>query len=237
MERIQFIHPPRTNPATSTFAIAASCAFHALTLGSLLGLACYYQSQAPPSPSGSAAGAPTITLEAMVVAPTRPEPPPASVAAFTPPTIPMLSPPTVDKTPQTPIAPTKIPDDGVPVLPLRLSKSAPGKTEEPHHTISHATTPSSAKPVAATKPSSYAPGINFLPHPPYPTEAQNRGLMGTVYVDVHFDAKGRVTSVDVTESSGVKVLDSETQSFIRTKWHCPSYAGQIIKVPVKYHLE
>lgn len=172
----------------------------------------------------------------MVVAPTRPEPPPVPVAALTPPTIPMLCPPSVTKPLQCPVTPAKLPDDGVPVLPLRVSKSTQGKTEEPHHTISHATTTSSAKPAAALA-SSYAPGVNVLPHPPYPVDAQNRGQTGTVIVYVKFDAQGNVAHAEVSESSGVPSLDSATKSFIRSHWHSTDYAGQAICQPVQYSLE
>jgi len=206
---------------------------HMLTLGSLLGLAFYYQSQPQPPASGSAAGAPTITLEAMVISPTPPDPPPTPTAALTPPTIPMEYPPTVVKQPQTPIVPVKLPDDGVPVLPMRISKSTLTKTEAPHHT----TTPSNAKPAAAAASSSYAPGVNILPHPPYPADAQSRGQTGTVVMSVTFDAQGNVTHAEVSESSGVPSLDATTKLFIRAHWHSTDYAGQSICQPVKYALE
>jgi len=76
-----------------------------------------------------------------------------------------------------------------------------------------------------------------LPHPPYPTEAQDRGQTGTVYLDVQFDAQGSVVGTKVTQSSGVPILDSETRSFIRSHWHSSMYAGQIVNVPVQYKLE
>jgi TonB family protein len=237
MDRIQFIHQPSEPPGNHAYAIAASCAFHVLTLGGLLGMAFYYQSHAEPPVHGSAAGAPTIVLETMVVAPAPPERPPVPSPALTPPTVSQLCPPSVAKQIECPVAPVKLPDEGVPVLPLRMSQSALAKTDAPHHTTSHTATPSSAKPAAAAAASSYAPGENLLPHPPYPTEAQNRGLMGTVEVNVQFDTQGGVASVVVTHSSGVAVLDVQTRSFIRTNWHCPSFAGQLINVPVKYHLE
>ena len=94
MDRIQFIHSPRENPATSALAITASCALHTLTLGSLLGLTFYYHSHPPPSQTGSAAGTPTIILEAVIIAPEEPRPLPAP--ALTPPTRP--SKPTLAKT-------------------------------------------------------------------------------------------------------------------------------------------
>jgi protein TonB len=110
-----------------------------------------------------------------------------------------------------------------------------------HPAISHtaaATAQSSPpKPAAAASPSSYAPGVNVLPHPPYPTEARDRGQTGTVVMNVHFDARGDVALAEVAQSSGVPILDSETRSFIRAHWHSPAYAGRAVSVPVQYKLE
>jgi protein TonB len=230
MDRIQFIHPPRENPARNVRAILASCAFHALMLGALLGLTFYYQLHEPPPPSGSAAGAPTITLEAMVVVPT----PPAPTPVLTPPTVePPI--PTVAKPLQEPISPEKLPDEGLPVLPMKPSKQTLAKTpeQEPHRP----NTESSTKPAPAAMASSYAPGVNTLPHPPYPIEARNRGQTGTVVMFVRFDAQGNVEHAEVSVTSGVPELDSETKSFIREHWHSADYAGQTISQPVQYSLE
>jgi len=56
-------------------------------------------------------------------------------------------------------------------------------------------------------------------------------------MNVQFDAKGNVVHAEVAQSSGVPILDTETQSFIRTHWHSTTYAGQTISQPVKYSLE
>jgi TonB family protein len=92
------------------------------------------------------------------------------------------------------------------------------------------------KPAAPAAPSSYAPGLNVLPHPPYPVEARDRGQTGTVIMNVRFDLKGDVADAEVAQSSGVPILDSETRSFIRAHWHSPAYAGQAVSVPVQYKL-
>jgi TonB family protein len=121
---------------------------------------------------------------------------------------------------------------------MRMSKSALAKTEAPHHTTtSHMTPPSTAKPAAASASSSYAPGVNILPHPPYPVDAQSRGQTGTVVMYVMFDAQGNVTHAEVSESSGVPSLDAATKLFIRAHWHSTDYAGQSISQPVQYSLE
>jgi len=46
-----------------------------------------------------------------------------------------------------------------------------------------------------------------------------------------------VTSAEITQSSGVSILDTSTRAFIRLHWHSQTYAGQLISVPVKYRLE
>lgn len=136
------------------------------------------------------------------------------------------------------------PEATVPVLAMRPGKPAqkiPVKTQAAIHPASSHTATAKAqspsKPAAATSVSSYAPGVNVLPHPPYPLEAQDRSEKGTVYLDVQFDAQGSVVGTKVTQSSGVAVLDSETRSFIHAHWHCPMYAGQIVNVPVQYTLQ
>ena len=228
MDRIKFIHQPRGNPHHAR-AIFASCAFHALMLGVLLGVTIYYQLHPPSLPSGSPPGAPTITLQAMVVAPAPPEPPaptplPPAIAAWPPVSV-------VEPLPE-PLAPIKLPIDGVPILPIKQSNPILAQTHEPYHALAQ----TQAKPATASTPSSYSPGVNALPHPPYPTEAQSRGEHGTVTVLVHFDGQGNVSHVEVSESSGVPVLDAETKSFVREHWHCSDYAGQAISQPVEYSL-
>jgi protein TonB len=226
MHRIKFIHQPQSDrdPVRSRRAVFASCAFHGLALGLLLWLTFLYRAHLPLPKSGSAPGASIITLETMVVVTPAPQPiqppapiPPAPVALPTP----------------------KPPDVGVPVLAIKIIKPtppAPVKIQAPPHPmIAHATpTPSHPKPAAA---SSYAPGLNLLPHPPYPLEARNLGQTGTVIMNVQFDADGNVIRAEVAQSSGVPLLDSTTRSFIRAHWHSAAYAGQTISQPVEYSLE
>ena len=56
-------------------------------------------------------------------------------------------------------------------------------------------------------------------------------------MNVRFDARGGVTLAEVTQSSGVPLLDASTRSFIRGHWHSPAFAGQTVSVPVRYALE
>jgi len=239
MHRIDFIHKPRADggPARSLRAFLASCAFHGLLLCLILWLAFLYRSQMPPLKSGSAFGAPSISLEKMIIISPPPQPPAALPAPA--PTVAATMPPREPKTKPAP------PKATVPVLAVQPSQPMPAvepiasKTPTVIHTaISHpATTQAHPKPAAPASPSSYASGPNVLPHPPYPLEARDRGQTGTVVMHVQFDARGNVAQAEVAQSSGVPILDSETQSFIRAHWHSAAHAGQTISQPVQYSLE
>jgi protein TonB len=256
MSRIDFIHKPRADGSRrrGLRAFLASCAVHGLGICLLLGLAFLYRSQMPPPKSGSAPGAPSISLEKITIisppppppAPQPPKPAPAvgSILALPAPA------PTVAATPppREPEAKPAPPEEGVPVLALQPSKpmqAIQSKAAKTRAAIHPAISPAAAataqssppKPTASASPSSYAPGLNVLPHPPYPIEARDRGQTGTVVMIVQFDAGGDVAAAEVTQSSGVPLLDTATRSFIRAHWHSPAYAGQAVSVPVQYKLE
>jgi TonB family protein len=98
--------------------------------------------------------------------------------------------------------------------------------------------PAKPKPAAsASFASSYAPGQNVLPHPPYPEDAQNLDETGTVVMSVTFNIAGNVTQAEVSQSSGVRLLDTNTRSFILTHWHSTIFAGQTVTQPVRYTAE
>jgi protein TonB len=239
MSQLDLISSPRADKEQPhrLRAFLASCAFHGLVLCLILWLAFLYRSQMPPPKSGSAFGAPSISLEKMIIVsppPQHPAPAPA-IAATTPPRKPA---PAVGSKPAPPKA-------TVPVLAIRPSPPIPAvepiasKTPSVIHTaIAHpAATQAHPKPAAPASSSSYAFGPNVLPHPPYPLEARDRGQTGTVIMNVQFDTQGNVAQAEVAQSSGVLILDSETQSFIRAHWHSVAYAGQTINQPVQYSLE
>ena len=112
--------------------------------------------------------------------------------------------------------------------------------------------PPRPKPVVVSKPRFTAPkatgtgesanvsrlvvGSSGFPQPSYPYQAMLRHQTGTVSVNVLFDASGSVSDVEVTESSGVPILDSSTQSFIQANWHNESFAGRHVTVPVEYRM-
>ena len=168
-------------------------------------------------------------------------PPPNLTATPLPPTLTVMPPPRPRLSPRPNPSP---PPQGDRARPRHSASQAdstaqPTPTHKPKwrsspaiHDNGIATAQSSPpKPMAAASPSSYAPGVNVLPHPPYPIEARNRGQTGTVVMNVQFDARGGVSAADVSQSSGVPILDSETRSFIRAHWHSPSYAGQTVRRP------
>jgi TonB family protein len=242
MHRINFVHQPRSDgdPVRTLRAFIASCAFHGVLLGSVVGLSFYYSSHLPPIKSGSTPGVSVISLETMVI--TSPPPPKPAPLVPPPPVLPTpaTTPPPL---PRQLVAVPKLPDEGVPVLaalPNKPLPAPPAKTTVAiHPTISHPITAavSPAKQRTASALSSYAPGLNELPHPPYPSEARDRGETGVVVMNVQFDDKGDVAQAEVARSSGVPILDSETRSFIRAHWHSAVYAGQTISQPVEYSLE
>ena len=79
-------------------------------------------------------------------------------------------------------------------------------------------------------------GSNQFPQPPYPVEAEMKHQTGTVNVNIQFDGGGRVAEVEVSSSSGVSILDSNTRSWIRSRWHDTSFAGQTVSVPITYRM-
>jgi TonB family protein len=98
--------------------------------------------------------------------------------------------------------------------------------------------PTQPKPAAsASFASSYAPGENVLPHPPYPEDAQNLAETGTVVMSVTFNLAGNVTHAEVSQSSGVRLLDTSTRSFILSHWHSTTFAGETVMQPVRYTAE
>jgi TonB family protein len=79
-------------------------------------------------------------------------------------------------------------------------------------------------------------GTSGFPHPGYPASAMMMHLEGTVVVTIQFDGNGQAQSVDVANSSGVGILDSNTRTFIRENWHNADFAGKLVTVPVEYTL-
>jgi TonB family protein len=79
-------------------------------------------------------------------------------------------------------------------------------------------------------------GSSGFPQPAYPYQAMVRHQTGTVAVAIQFDGSGSVSDVEVTQSSGVPILDSATVSYIQANWHNPSFAGHHATVPIEYRM-
>lgn len=242
MIRTDFIPKPPASggPAHGLRAFVASCVFHGVLLGSIVGLSLFYRLHLAPIKSGSAPGASVISLETMVITSPPPQPAPPGPTPPISQTRATISPPTSYQL----VALPKLPEEGVPVLAIPPRKPTLSKPTEAqaavHPAISHSIAtvmPSSRPPTSAASCSSYAPGLNALPHPPYPVEASDLRETGVVVMRVHFDGRGDVAQAEVAQSSGVPILDSETRSFIRAHWHSVTYAGQTISQPVEYSLE
>lgn len=108
------------------------------------------------------------------------------------------------------------------------------------------------KPIAQAKPHYTAPkatgdgqtstisrlvvGSSEFPQPPYPVEAEMKHQTGTVDVSIQFDGGGRVSDVQVVDSSGPSIFASNTRSWIRSHWHNSQFAGQTVSAPIRYIL-
>ena len=71
----------------------------------------------------------------------------------------------------------------------------------------------------------------MLPKPEYPAAAKRFGYEGIVRVAISIGSDGEVTGVDVTGSSGHRMLDREVVSTIRSSWsfHPPGRNIKVIK--------
>jgi outer membrane biosynthesis protein TonB len=238
MVRTDLMPKQRKEPhlARNAGALAVSCIFHAAFFGLLLWVTLVYRAKWMPSPSRSQARAPSITLMTLVV---TPSPMPALPPKPETPVVATMPAEMIQKAPQPRPAPV---EDGVPVLvqqsrtvPVTQTKSPPTPPASMPATRVAKASPAKAKPAAsASFASSYAPGKNVLPHPPYPEDAQNMGETGTVVMSVTFNMAGDVTQAKVSQSSGVRVLDTCTCSFILTHWHSTALAGETVMQPVCY---
>jgi len=105
-----------------------------------------------------------------------------------------------------------------------------------------------SKPAAAPAP---APSVITVPKPlpkylnnkpPYPELARRRGQEGKVIVLAHIDAEGKITDVDVAQSSGHFLLDEGAKNAIRRWRFTPSRKDGVpipssVLVPVDFRLK
>jgi protein TonB len=69
------------------------------------------------------------------------------------------------------------------------------------------------------------PQNDYIPPPRYPELARQRGWHGTVLLVVKIDASGRVTDVEVEESSGYQLLDAAAVGAVR-RWRYKPAVGR-----------
>lgn len=60
------------------------------------------------------------------------------------------------------------------------------------------------------------PDLAGNPPPPYPSEAIRRRLEGSVMLRLHINSSGRVSSVEIAESSGHAILDNSAVNTVRS---------------------
>jgi len=76
------------------------------------------------------------------------------------------------------------------------------------------------------------PRLVFSPHPTCPSEARRKRFTGSGSFRISFDAGGEVISVDVVESTGQRVLDTNTVNTLK-KWRAtPHDVPFTIVVPI-----
>jgi protein TonB len=227
-------------------AFTVSCLFHATFFGLLLAVTLLYRAKWVLPPSGSRASPPSITLSTLVITPPVPMPktlPPSKKPNMPAPAVATTPANVIPEAPQPRPAPV---ENALPVLTPQPSKPvAVTQTKTaPTHAAARApathvakASPAKPQPASASFASSYAPGKNVLPHPPYPEDALDMHETGTVVLLVTFNMAGNVTQAEVSQSSGVSLLDTNTRSFILTHWHSATFAGQTMAQQVHYNVE
>jgi len=210
--------------------VLGSVAFHALLLGAIV--VAVIQRVSPHLSSGSREAVITLSLQKPLVVSSALPPAPAPPVKVQPAAAPKKMAPVVEEgVPILAAQPKPVPAQSPTTLPVAVH-AAPVHHLTPTKQVAAA----SAAHVAPAA-SSFAPGEDVFAHPPYPEEARERGEVGTVKVNVSFDAQGGVADVKITQSSGSLILDHHTAMFIRSNWHSVAEAGQVVSVPVRYSLE
>jgi len=78
--------------------------------------------------------------------------------------------------------------------------------------------------------------------PDYPLEALRRGLEGTVVLRVHVAADGRVSEVEILDSSGYLILDAAAVRAVKSWQFAPATRGgrpvtAVVRQPVRFSLD
>lgn len=119
----------------------------------------------------------------------------------------------------------------------RTGDGAPGEPLPPATPLPPPASP--AEPAASAAPDASARPIESPP-PRYPARALRRGESGTVLLQVHVDAQGRPTRVDVVQSSRSRELDREAQRTVeRWRFSPATRSGRAepsrVLIPIEFH--
>lgn len=124
--------------------------------------------------------------------------------------------------------------------PPPIEKKAEPKPEPPKPAPAHAAKKTLAAPsphpvmrYAAAAPRA---GDANTPKPPYPYEAARRRFQGTVQLALTV-AQGRLLSVEVVQSSGFGILDSNARQWILQRWRLPANLSGTYTIPITYRLQ
>ena len=76
----------------------------------------------------------------------------------------------------------------------------------------------------------------FTPHPPYPQNARQQSVTGSLTVRVTYGARGGPVQTEMLQSSGSALLDGYTADYIRLHWKCYNNVTTVHTTTVKYVL-
>lgn len=164
--------------------------------------------------------------------PKEESPPPAE------PPVELEIPPLPEVTP--PLAPPEVPElvaeeKPPPVSPPKPKMPAPEKPRSQSIASARAAQPSSA---ASSAPVVFkGGGGGRFPEPAYPMAAKASHTEGTVKLTVTVEASGLPSSVEVSSSSGSRLLDASAADCVHRRWRWPSGPVRHYLVPVKFQLQ
>ena len=76
----------------------------------------------------------------------------------------------------------------------------------------------------------------FTPHPPYPQNARQQFIRGSLTVRVTYGAQGGPVQTELLRSSGSALLDGYTADYIRLHWKCYNNVTTVHTTTVEYIL-
>ena len=94
--------------------------------------------------------------------------------------------------------------------------------------------PSTKKTTAPLPPPSGDPF--FTPHPPYPQNARQQFIQGSLTVRVTYGAQGGPVQTEMLQSSGSALLDGYTADYIRLHWKCYNNVTTVHTTTIQYAL-